>query len=252
MMIDTAAYLGPWPYRPIQGTMAGLGAMLRANGIQRALVSPLEGFFYTDPEPANERLLRRLSGKRRLFAAPVLNLRMAHWEDQMEALAGRAQVKAVRLAPGFHGYRAADAQEAAEAAAELGLALIVQLRVQDERSHPPMMKVQPVALDDVLALAAATPGARIIAAAARLGEISEQWAHIRQLKNLWLDISHLDGLDCIKRARDAAGARRLVFSTCWPFFYARSAVLKLEEAEIPPRQLDAIREANARAALALG
>jgi len=76
--------------------------------------------------------------------------------------------------------------------------------------------------------------------------------HIRQLKNLWLDVSHLDGLECVKQARDAVGARRLVFSTCWPFFYARSAVLKVDEAELSARDKAGIMMGNAEAAFGLG
>ncbi len=91
----------------------------------------------------------------------------------------------------------------------------------------------------------------MVASGARLGEVIDDAQHIRQLKNLWLDLSHLDGLGCVKKARDAAGARKLLFATCWPFFYARSAMLKVEEAELSARDRAGIMGGNAEAAFRL-
>ena len=252
MSVDAAAYVGAWPFRSIEGTVADLAGMMRANLVKQAVVSPLDGFFYTDPGPANRRLLRRLAGRRRIWGAPIISLRMADWRAQLEALAEKRQVRAVRLAPAFHGYKVAEAQEAAELAAKHGLTVVVQMRVEDERHHPPFVKLPGVALGDVVALAAAAPRARVVASAARLGEVLGDAEHIRQLKNLWLDVSHLDGLECVKQARDAVGARRLVFATCWPFFYARSAVLKVDEAELSARDKAGIMMGNAEAAFGLG
>ncbi len=252
MSVDAAAYVGQWPFRPIEGTIAELTSTMRTNRVKQAVVSPLAGLFHADPGPANARLLRRLAGRRRLWAAPVISLRIADWADQMQMLAAKRQVRAVRLAPSFHGYAVAEAGEAAELAAELGLTVVVQLRMEDERHLPPFMTLAQVPLEDVVALAAAAPTARVVASAARLGEVVSDAEHIRQLRNLWLDVSHFDGLECIRQARDAVGARRLLFSSCWPFFYARSAVMKVEEAEVAARDREAMMEGNARAAFGIG
>ncbi len=251
MTIDAAAYVGEWPFRALEGTVADLATTMRGNRVRRAVVSPIEGLFYTDPRPANERLLRRLARRRNLWAAPIVSLRMADWREQFATLADKRRVRAARLAPAFHGYRAAQAGEAADLAAELGLTLAVQIRIEDERRHPPFVKMRDVPLEDVVALAAAAPSTRVVASAVRLREMLDSAQHIRQLKNLWLDMSHLDGLCCLKEARDAVGARRLMFSTCWPFFYARSAVLKVAEAEMPAREKDAVMGGNAERAFGL-
>jgi predicted TIM-barrel fold metal-dependent hydrolase len=250
MIVDAAAYLGAWPFRPVKGTVSGLARMMEANGVGQALVSPFEGLFYTDPAAANARLLKSVGGRKNVWAAPIINLKMADWREQMEALSGERQVRAVRLAPGFHGYEVSEAREAVEEAGARGLTTVVQIRMQDERhQRRPVAQIPEVPLDDVLALAAAAPRARVIASAARLGEMLSQAEHARQLGNLWLDTSHLDGLGCVKQALEAVGGRRLVFSTCWPFFYARSAVLKMEEAEVPRRAAEAVMGGNAARAL---
>jgi predicted TIM-barrel fold metal-dependent hydrolase len=252
MMVDTATYLGAWPFRPIEGTTASLARMMRAHGLEQAVVSPLEGFFYTDSEAANERLLRRVRGRKGLWAAPILNLAVANWQMEMERLARSPQVRAVRIAPGFHGFQVAAARGAVEAAAELGLTTVVQIRMQDDRHHrTPVPRIPDAPIDDIVALAAAVPEGRVVVAAARAHDMLEQAEHIRQLPNLWLDISHIDGLRGLRTACDAVGARRLLFATSWPFFYARSALLKVEEADIPRRALEGIRAGNAVRAFAL-
>jgi len=250
MIIDAAVYLGCWPFRPIEGTVGRLSRLMRASRVTHALVSQFESFFHTDPASANERLLKTLEGKRSLWAAPAINVRMPHWEHHLTALAEHPQVRAVRLAPGFHGYPVADARPVILRAAELGRAAIVQVRFQDERHHPPVSNMQPAPMDDVVALAAACPRARVVASGARLRDMVDQAEHIQQLRNLWMDISHLDGLACVKEACAAVGAKRLVFSTCWPFFYARSGFLKVEEAEIPARDREGIMGRNAEHVLA--
>lgn len=246
---DASVFLGSWPYRDVAGTRAGLLRMLRVEGVEGALVSPLAGLFHTDPEPANARLLRDLTRYPHLWAAPVINARLAGAAAAAARLADNPQVRAVRLAPGFHSYSADEAVEVVRAAAKCGLAVAVQLRMQDERSHPPTARVPPVPIAEALALVDAVPEARVVIAGARLGEMAE--AGRRGLRpNVWLDLSHLDGLECVGRAREAVGATRLLFATGWPFFYAASARLKVAEAELGAQEAARVLAGNAAEAFA--
>jgi predicted TIM-barrel fold metal-dependent hydrolase len=246
MRIDAAAYLGPWPFRSIEGTLAGLLAMRRELGLDGAVVSPLPALFHTDPAEANARMLRQIRGRPGLWAAPVVSLRLADATRYLEELASNPQVRAVRLAPGFHTWPVAQAEEALTVLARHGLAAIVQLRMQDERSHPATTFLPPVPIDEVIALAERVPSARVVIAAARSGEIEgERGARIRAVPNLWLDISHLDGLSCLGRARDAVGAERLLLATSWPFFYARAALLKTQEEGLSAADVAMVMGGNA-------
>lgn len=253
MKMDAAAYLGAWPFRNVEGTIRGLLAAMRELEVGHALVSPMPALFYIDPEPANDELLRRLRGRPALWAAPVVNLRLANAGRYVEQLAQHPQVRAVRLAPGFHGYPAAQVGDTLRALADHDLTAVIQLRVQDERSHPPTSFIPPVAIEEVIALAESVPAARVVVAAPRQGEVedSARAERIRALQNLWLDISHLDGVGSIRRAREAVGVERLLFATCWPFFYARSALLKVEEAELPAQETERVMGGNAAQAFRL-
>jgi len=250
MRIDAAAYLGAWPFRAVEGGLRGLEAMLEEEGLTGALVSPLAGLFHTDPALANDRLLRSLRGRRSLWAVPASNARLADCHLEIERLSHRRQVRGVRLAPAFHGYPAAEAADALRTAARCGLAAVIQLRVQDARGQPPGLHVSDLPLGDALALAEAVPEARVVIAGAKLAELGEL-SRLQARPDLWLDISHLDGLDCLARACDAIGDERLLFATCWPFFYARAARLKVEEAELSPQARARLLGGNAVRAFGL-
>jgi len=253
MRIDAAAYLGPWPFRNIEGTMRGLSAMMAELGLDGALVSPMPAFFHTDPADANEHMLRQIKGRQGLWAAPIVNLRLADATRSIEELARNPQVRAVRLAPGFHTYPVPQAREALGVLAQRDLAAIVQLRMQDERSHPATTFIPPAPVDEVIGLAECVPAARVVIAAARSGEIDgERGARIRALPNLWVDISHIDGMSCLGRAREAVGARRLLLATSWPFFYAHSNLLKTQEDGLPPGDVQMIVGGNAADVFRLG
>jgi len=252
MIVDAATYLGPWPFREIEGKPAGLARMMRGFEVSAAVVSPLDGLYHQYLAGPNGRVLKQIEGKEGLFAAPLVSLRMADWRERIDEYAAHPQVKAVRLAPTFHGYAASDAKGAAEWAAKRGLAVAVQLRMLDERFHPVFLELPPTPLAEVVALAAETPKVRWVVSAARLGEMLPLAESIRKLSNLWLDTSHVDGLECMRRACKALGAGRLLFSTCWPFFYAKSAFLKAEEAELPAREAKRVMAGNAVKAFRLG
>jgi predicted TIM-barrel fold metal-dependent hydrolase len=220
--------------------------MMRANGIEHAVVSPFEGLFYADPEPANAALLRQVAGKRGISAVPVINPLMADWAEQVAALARNRQVRAIRVAPTFHGYEMKLCAEVARTAARHGLALAVQIRMEDERHHVPILNLPPAPVKEAVAVAAAVRRARVVISAARLPEVLEVAPQAKRLRSISFDISHFDGLECIRRACRAVGAERLMLSTSWPFFYARSGVLKVEEADLAERDSRAVNGGNAR------
>jgi len=247
MRVDASAHLGAWPFRGgIEGTVSGLTAAMRNAEVEGALLSPLAPLLHNDPAPANDEFVRQLRGRAHLWAVPMVNPRMSDAAQYVAQLAKLRQVRGVRLVPNFHGYRLEDAGEVVQAAAECGLTVVVQLRMQDERSHLPTFRVPPVPLAEAVDLAATT-SARIVAAAAKIADVEhrETAGRIRERRNLWLDTSHLDGLACLRRACKAVGASRLLMGTCWPLFYARSAALKVAEAELSPRDQAAITGGNA-------
>jgi len=69
---------------------------------------------------------------------------------------------------------------------------------------------------------------------------------IKELPNVWIDISNAEYIDVIRRLIGIYGAEKLLFGTHAPFFVIKSAILKLREAELSDNEFELIAETNAR------
>ena len=159
---------------------------------------------------------------------------------------------AVKILPSYHSYSLAGANVAALAAelAERRLPLLVQMRMEDERVQSPAFRVPPVPVDEVVALARRNPGLSIVA----LGTyVAEAVTLLRQTPQVRVEVSFLDGLDVVGTLvrKNRAYARRLLLGSHSPLFYAQSAVLKVQTAEITAAVRQAILGENARKMLGL-
>ena len=301
-VIDVNAYLGEWPFRAVrrlrplrERTPTALRRLLEGAGITRALVSPLAAIFRQECESANAELaravrrLRALRGYGEFFVpAPALNPAYPGWEDDVQA-ALTAGAPGVRLWPNYHAYSLADtaARVAVAQAAAAGLAILISLRMQDERHHHPRMMVPAVPADEVAALARAVPQARIIACMARYGEAESllaasgdvipqaadrpspsQRVILSKAKdlgaaqgklregsgvgegNVWLDLSGVQGpVGCIDLLAERFGAGRLLLGTGAPLQYPLPAVAKVLASEIASDDRDRVLGLNAASLL---
>ena len=127
---DANTWVGRWPFAFIEEhTPRSLAAHLRAHGIRRALVSPLDAVFAPEPGPANYQLLRTTEGVKDLGPVPVINPALANWREELTVCAADPRVHAVRLLPRVHNYRL-ESRAVQELAAELmrrRLRLILQV-----------------------------------------------------------------------------------------------------------------------------
>jgi len=138
-----------------------------------------------------------------------------------------------------------------KAVGEAGLFVIVQLRIQDMRSHHPLMQVPDVRVTDIIEVAGALPQVNIVLGGIKWAEATSQATNIKALPNLWLDISHIETVDALRRLIDVYGTERILFGTHAPFFYVRSAIIKLNEAQLSAEERDRITRRNAEKLLNL-
>jgi len=122
--------------------------------------------------------------------------------------------------------------------------VIIQLRVNDTRSHHPLMQVPDVPAADVIAAAEKTQQVNIVLGGIKWGEADGNVEKITALPNLWLDISQMETMDGLRRIIDACGTGRLLFGTHAPFFYIRSAIIKLDEAQLSDEEHECITKQN--------
>jgi predicted TIM-barrel fold metal-dependent hydrolase len=244
-LFDINAYTGDWPFRRLaHRTADDLLRLMDRAGIARAVVSPLAAVFRLDVSGPNEELLRFVEGHRdRLAPAFAVNPGDPAWEDDLRASL-QAGAAALRFYPNYHAYSPADPAciEVAQAAAEAGMPLLIAARLQDERSHHPMMKVPPVGADELVELALAVPRARIVVTMLRVGEAKP----LAGARNLHFDLCGMQGpVGFLPQLVEAVGAERLLLGTAMPLQYPLASVEKLRAAHLAPEARAAIAFGNA-------
>lgn len=240
---DANTWTGRWPFAFVEDhTPQSLGAHLRAHGIGRALVSPLDAVFAPEPGPANYQLLRTSEGLAAALPVPVINPALANWREELSACAADPRVRAIRLLPRYHNYRLA-APFLSELVAELArlhLRLIVQVRLIDERHEFHGMNLKPVPVPELRGFLERHPRLPVLASGLLRSEILPLAPKHPQLL---ADLSFAEWHDTIPHLLARVPPRQLAFASHTPFLVTAAARDKLDRAETP---------AGGRAAIAAG
>ncbi len=256
MIFDACAWAGDYPFGRLRHrTAEDILRLMDAAGIERALVSPLQGAFYRLCSEANEELSPGIAARAdRLSLAAVINPCSPGWQDDLQAAQETMGAQAVRVIPSYHAYSLSDPRmgELAEAAAGVGLPVIVTLRLEDERGHPPAFQVPAAPAAGAARLAGEHPRMKTVISMARFGEIMALAPEMAGLANLWTDIAGAQGpAMCVEKLAEAAGAGRLLFGTGLPLQYALPARLKVEVTDLLDKDKAAILAGNARGVFAV-
>lgn len=264
-MIDMNAGCGNWPFWPTRASdAAGLEALLRAEGVQRACAYPLEAYLWPDPQEANELWLPALAESPFFVPSAVVNPSLPLALKSYRACRRQWDVPLVRLFPSYHLYELGDARvdEVARAAAADGVILGVHIQAEDKRNRNPLLVEQAeVPMADIVALARRHPGLTVVAfCMARIGEASalvpagagRQLAEVRQLEpaadvpdNVYVDLSWLEFEDSFETALKLFRPDRLLLGTHAPVFYPKAAILKIQRSAAPEEAKQAALAGNA-------
>jgi hypothetical protein len=246
-VIDVNAWLGQWPFQYFHDeTAALLQERLAAEGVTCALVGSPEGAFNPDCLASNRILLRRLEGSRMLLPVLAADPTKGDWPDIL-VLARKAAAPAVRLFPGYHCYElgSAPALELVEHVAKAGsLALFVQIRMEDERTHHPLCRIPPVKIESIIDLARRFPALSIVAQCPYYHEAVDL---AKGPANLSFDISHVETLRTLVSLASQVPVERVLYGTHVPFLQSRAALMKLDAPYVPPEVRAAVGSENARA-----
>ncbi len=235
MIIDCSVGFGRWPFaRFVEDTAAKLDRLLEADGIGAALVSSIEAVLYEEPAECNGDLALKLRRHPRLIPVPVANPRVRSAGSILDG----PGLKAVKLIPNYHVYSLKDEPAVAlcSQAADRGIPVLVQIRVEDERSHYELLKVPGVPVDDIVALARQLPKLTIVALCPYFAEAVK----LAAVPGVFVDISFAENLDPLRQLCEQAPFEKLLFGSHAPWFYPRAAVAKLETSTIGQREREAI------------
>jgi len=241
---DANTWAGRWPFAFVEDhTPRSLAGHLRAHGIHRALVSPLDAVFTPEPGPANYQLLRTTGGLPGLVPVPVINPALANWREELVIHAADPRVRAVRLLPAYHGYKLGR-RAVGELAAELvrrKLGLIVTVRLIDHRHEYHALTIKPVNPADVGALGRNHPRLRMLASGLLASEIR---VLLPTHPRLLADLSFAEWHDTVPYLLAKVPARQLAFASHTPFLVTAAARAKLDSAESTAVKLRRIAAEN--------
>ncbi|HPP12551.1 MAG TPA: amidohydrolase family protein, partial [bacterium] len=233
---------GFWPWK----TLGGLVKALKGCGITRALISSPESILYPDPVETDRILLTRI--KPFPFLTPVATLNPAVLNFQKQ-IAGKDFV-AFRLVPAFWdcSLKEKTVRKLLTLIQERKRLLLIQMRLEDERSQFYPLQVPAPKITDLLALAKNFPSVKMVV----LNVYFDEAVQLARQPNVWVDLSFLERFQTLKSLLTVLPVEKVVFGSHAPFLYPEAALAKVMCARIPERVKGAILFRNSQRWLSIG
>jgi hypothetical protein len=254
MLFDINTAIGHWPFRQVpHQTAPELRALLTSKGIAGAAAAHTHGLFYLNCYDANRELAEAISEQADFFVGvATLNPTYAGWERDLPACREQLGLRALRLAPQYHGYQLGcpESVAIAKAAGDLGMPVLIPHRVVDVRGRHWMDTEETIGLSQIAAFCEAAANTTVI--------VTESAFHAEALltkdgsfrwPNLYLELSRARNGMCGLPAPIAA--ERMLFGSGAPLKSITPALLKLELAEVGKAGKQQIGQDNARKLLGL-
>jgi len=228
-MIDTNAYIGPYPFRHLpHPEPAVLVSVLEREGLDGAWVGHLPSAFYRDPAPGNDELFGALAEhSERLRPVPCIRPDWPNWERALASVIDRG-AKAIRAYPPQWGLGADDSSMRALCAAcgEAGVPLVLTARFEDLRQRHWMDQAGDLSAAAIRAVARGNDRTRIVICSAGRPTIEEvHWGLTpEEREHVFWDISWIWGPpeDELALLLRTMGGRRFVYGTAWPLRLAQT------------------------------
>lgn len=256
MTIDVNVNLSRWPFRrlPCDETPR-LIEKLQQSGITEAWAGSFEGLLHQDVASVNSRLVTECRTSHGLLR-PVgtINLSLPDWQDDVRRCVEEHGMHAIRLHPNYHRYGldAPECDELFALAADRQLIVQLALKMEDVRTHHPLISVPTVDLTPLEALIRRHPQTRLVIlnGSGTIGPAAA--AALATLGQVYFDISHAELIGALDQLVRVVPMERLLFGSHFPFFNVESALLKFQESELGDAVTTAIRSGNARQLMADG
>ncbi len=251
MIVDVNVNLSRWPCRRLPHDEPGsLVKKLRDSQVTQAWAGSFDGLLHKDIAAVNS----RLADECRMFGADLLvpfgsiNPTLPDWQEDLRRCHEEHKMPGIRLHPSFHGYSLDDPRFAELLALAAERELLVQLvvRMEDERTQHPLLRVADVDTRPLLDLVDSTADLRLVVlnglrslSKAAVGQLAESG-------NVWFEIAMQEGVGGITNLLKLVPLERILFGSHFPLFYVESALLKLQESELGEFQKRAIAAHNAQ------
>lgn len=251
MTVDVNVALHRWPFRRLPGDEpAELVARLRARQVTQAWAGSFDALLHRDLAAVNRRLAEdcRAHGAGLLVPFGTVHPLLPDAEEELRRCAEEHRMPGLRLFPNYHGYRLDDPPAVAlfRAAAARGLLVQIVVKMEDERTQHPLVRVPSVDLTPLPKLLAEVKGLRLVLLNGPGALNPDQLRAVVSAGPVSLDLAMVEGAGGVGKLLQVVPIERALFGSHFPFFYHESATLKLRESALSPEQEKAIRTENAR------
>jgi len=228
VILDVNCFAGYWPFRRITyRTVADLKRLMARTSTQGALVTPLAGVFYKDCLSAVREILDDLeaSPHPNMWPVAVVNPTFPGWREDLAIMVDEWGCVALRLFPTYHGYRLCDPQaiELLKVVRDRELPLIISARIEDERLHHWLVRVQPVSSLDLTWLLRTFFDIKLVLSDLNLDEIDRLSGDILAHPRASVDTSGRTPEFYIEDTVGQLGSDRVMYGTGMPLKYPESA-----------------------------
>jgi predicted TIM-barrel fold metal-dependent hydrolase len=139
-IVDANAYVGNWPFRPLDASPGALVDRMDRKGVDKAVVSSFDALFYRNCHEANRELAADIEGyEDRLIPFATINPTYTAWRKDLRESVESLGMQGVRLFPCYHDYDL-DQPEVVELltiCAELDVPVMIVGPLQDQRQRHP-------------------------------------------------------------------------------------------------------------------
>ncbi|WP_433627471.1 amidohydrolase family protein [Halomicrococcus sp. NG-SE-24] len=270
-VVDANAFVGQFPFRPVDADPNDVLATMDEKGVDRALVSAAESLFYRNSHAGNRELHERLDGNERLIPIATIDPTYPAWEEDLDECIDEFDMRAVKMLPAHHDYDpdAPEAKELLDACAERDVPVVVAASIEDQRQRHPRVVLNGFEgmrskyfsdeqADAIIDLLQASPDADVVVAdawdnAARIArETTQSYPDGVHLDNAVRDGETLFVLDDLymffphqgAEIVDDVGVDNLVCGPKLPFRIFEAHYVHVEQLPVDDQAKDRIRHGN--------
>jgi len=251
MIVDVNVNLSRWPFRRLTfDETPRLVAKLRQNQVTQAWAGSFDGLLHKDIAAVNSRLVAecKLHGGGLLRPAGSVNPMLPDWQEDLRRCHQEHDMHAIRLHPNYHGYQldSPECDELFSRAGKLGLVIQLALKMEDVRTHHPLMLVPTVDTQPLAALVARHPDVRLIVMN-NYGTIrGDAAAKLATVGQVYFEISHAEQVGALEKLIEQVPYERVLFGSHFPFFNLEATLLKFRESQLGGFVTEAIQQTNAQ------
>lgn len=221
--IDYFAFCGTYPFgMPGHFSLARLAKELSIMNVSMAYVSDIGSFFKKNVVSANKIFLEkcRKFNCKCIRPVPVIDLSMPDFESEICHYIENYNLKAIRIAPNYHGYRLkAKCKRLADILNAYKIMLLIAKEIEDSRFQASCLGVKPLLINDLVPLFEAGFNSKVILNNFQFVEFKDYISDIPD--NFYFDSTAFEkGFGELETFVEKHGVNRLVYGSHIPFLYA--------------------------------